>query len=52
VLSRYPGKCLYGWIESELEQGLTLVINRDKTRVIKLGEEKASLDFGAATGTG
>ena len=45
VLSRYPGKRLYGWIESKLEQGLNLVINRDKTRVIKLGEEKASLDF-------
>ena len=32
VLSRYPGKRLYGWIESKLEQWLKLVINRDKTR--------------------
>jgi RNA-directed DNA polymerase len=45
VLSRYPGKRLYGWIESKLEEWLKLVINRDKTRVIDLGKEKASLDF-------
>jgi RNA-directed DNA polymerase len=45
VLSRYPGKRLYGWIESKLEQWLKLEINRDQTRVIHLGEEKASLDF-------
>jgi RNA-directed DNA polymerase len=45
VLSRYPGKRLYGWIEEKLEQWLTLEINRDKTRVIHLGGEKASLDF-------
>jgi RNA-directed DNA polymerase len=45
VLSRYPGKRLYGWIESKLEQWLKLEINRDKTRVINLREEKASLDF-------
>ena len=44
VLSGYPGKRLYGWIESKLEQWLKLVINRDKTRVINLGEEKASLE--------
>jgi len=45
VLSRYPGKRLYGWIESKLEEWLKLVINRDKTRVIDLRKEKASLDF-------
>jgi RNA-directed DNA polymerase len=45
VLSRYRGKRLYGWIESKLEEWLKLVINRDKTRVIDLGKEKASLDF-------
>src|SRR6266700_2508306 len=44
VLSRYPGKRLYGWIESKLEEWLKLEINRDKTRVIDLREEKASLD--------
>ena len=45
VLSRYPGKRLYGWIEAKLEQWLGLEINRDKTRVVILGEDKASLDF-------
>src|SRR5438105_15529074 len=45
VLSRYPGKRLYDWSESKLEQWLKLVINRDKTRVINLGGEKARLDF-------
>jgi RNA-directed DNA polymerase len=45
VLSRYPGKRLYGWIESKLEKWLKLEINRDKTRVIDLGKEKTSLDF-------
>ncbi len=45
VLSRYPGERLYGWIESTLEKWLKLVINRDKTRVINLREEGASLDF-------
>src|ERR1022692_4784942 len=44
VLSGYPGKRLYGWIESKLEGWLKLEINRDKTRGIDLGEEKASLD--------
>ena len=45
VLSRYPGKRLYGWIESKLEEWLKLEINRDKTRAIDLRGEKASLDF-------
>jgi RNA-directed DNA polymerase len=45
VLSRYPGKRLRDWIESKLEDWLHLEINRDKTRVIELREEKASLDF-------
>ncbi len=45
VLSRYPGKRMYTWIEEKLEGWLKLEINRDKTRVINLCEEKASLDF-------
>ena len=45
VLSRYPGKRLNGWMESKLEGWLKLVIHRDKTRVINLGEERASPDF-------
>lgn len=45
VLSRYPGTRLRDWIESKLEEWLHLEINRDKTRVIDLRKEKASLDF-------
>ena len=45
VLSRFPGKRMYTWIEEKLEEWLKLEINRDKTRVINLREEKAGLDF-------
>jgi len=33
------------WIEEKIERWLGLEINRDKTRVVNLKEEKASLDF-------
>jgi RNA-directed DNA polymerase len=45
VLARYQGTRLTGWIESQLEGWLGLEINREKTRVVKLKEEGASLDF-------
>jgi RNA-directed DNA polymerase len=45
VLARYQGTRLTGWIESKLEGWLGLEINREKTRVVKLKEEGASLDF-------
>ena len=45
VLARYQGSRLTGWIESKLEGWLGLEINREKTRVVKLKEEGASLDF-------
>jgi RNA-directed DNA polymerase len=45
VLARYQGERLRGWIEAKIEQWLGLEINRDKTRVVDLREEKASLDF-------
>src|SRR5579862_6105220 len=45
VLARYQGPRLRGWIEEKIEQWLRLEINRDKTRVVDLREEKASLDF-------
>jgi RNA-directed DNA polymerase len=45
VLARYQGPRLRGWIEEKVEQWLKLEINRDKTRVVDLREEKASLDF-------
>ncbi len=45
VLSRSPGSRLTDWTESKLEGWLGLEINRDKTRVVNLKEQGASLDF-------
>jgi RNA-directed DNA polymerase len=45
VLARYQGPRLQSWIEEKIEGWLKLEINRDKTRVVDLREEKASLDF-------
>ena len=45
VLARYQGERLQGWIEEKIEKWLGLEINRAKTRVVNLREEKASLDF-------
>ncbi|MEW5976646.1 MAG: group II intron reverse transcriptase/maturase [Acidobacteriota bacterium] len=45
VLARYQGPQLREFIESKLEAWMGLEINRDKTRVIDLKEEGASLDF-------
>jgi len=45
VLARYQGTALTGWIESKLEGWLGLEINREKTRVVNLKEQGASLDF-------
>jgi RNA-directed DNA polymerase len=45
VLARYQTPRLKGWIEEKIENWLGLEINRDKTRVVDLKQEKASLDF-------
>ncbi len=45
VLARYQGARLTGWIEAQLEGWLGLEINREKTRVVLLRKEGASLDF-------
>ena len=45
VLARYQTPRLTGWIEEKIENWLDLEINRDKTRVVDLKQEKASLDF-------
>jgi len=45
VLAKYQGPRLRSWIEEKIEKWLGLEINRDKTRVVDLREEKASLDF-------
>ena len=44
VMARYQTPKLIGWIESKMGW-LSLEINRDKTRVVNLGEDKTSLDF-------
>jgi len=45
VLARYQTRKLTQWIEIALEEGLGLEINREKTRVVNLGQEGACLDF-------
>jgi RNA-directed DNA polymerase len=45
VLARYVGPQLEGWIEKRLEGWLGLQLNREKTRVVDLTAQRASLDF-------
>jgi RNA-directed DNA polymerase len=45
VMARYQGKELVGFIETKLEDWLGLSINREKTGIVNLEEEGASLDF-------
>ena len=45
VLARYQGTQLREFVESKLETWMGLEINRDKTRVVDLKQEGASLDF-------
>jgi RNA-directed DNA polymerase len=45
VMARYQGPRLVGWLERMLENKLGLKINRDKTRVVELKTQGASLDF-------
>jgi RNA-directed DNA polymerase len=45
VLARYQGKELQGWIERTLEVRMGLEINREKTHIVDMKAEGASLDF-------
>jgi RNA-directed DNA polymerase len=45
LVPRYVGSRLIQFIEDKLENWLGLEINREKTRVVNLREEGASLDF-------
>lgn len=45
VLARYQGQRLQQFLETKLEGWMGLEINRDKTRVVDLMDEGASLDF-------
>jgi RNA-directed DNA polymerase len=45
VLAQQQTPRLVGWIETKLESWMGLEINREKTRIIKLRQQGASLDF-------
>ncbi|MEK8023982.1 MAG: group II intron reverse transcriptase/maturase [Candidatus Hydrogenedentota bacterium] len=45
VMARYQGDRITNWLESTIEGWMDLKINREKTRVIDLRTEGASLDF-------
>ena len=45
VLARYVSPKLTGFIEAKLESWMGLEINREKTKVLNLRQEGASLDF-------
>ena len=45
VMARHQSPQLIGQVEAWLEEWMGLKINRDKTRVVKLQDEGASLDF-------
>jgi len=45
VLARYVSPKLEEWIEEKIETWMGLEINREKTRVVNLKKEGASLDF-------
>jgi len=45
VLARWQGPRLVAWLERVLERRLGLVVNREKTRIVKLKDEGTSFDF-------
>ncbi len=45
ILARYQTRRLIDWVESLLEGRFRLTINREKTRVVRLNQPAASLDF-------
>lgn len=45
IMARYMTRQIVDWIETTLEQRFKLSINREKTKVVKLGEPKSSLNF-------
>lgn len=45
ILARYQGRRLSDWVESQLEGRFRLTINREKTRVVRLNQPGAGVDF-------
>lgn len=44
-MARFIGDRIIGFIEEKIERRLGLVINREKTRVVQMQDEDATLDF-------
>lgn len=45
VMARWMGPRITAWIERKLEGELGLTINREKTKIVRMSEEGATLDF-------
>jgi RNA-directed DNA polymerase len=45
ILARYIGPRLVSWVEGKLEKDLGLVVNRDKTSIVRMGSVGETLDF-------
>lgn len=45
VLAHWQGPRLRAWVEGVLESRMGLVVNREKTRIVKLREDGAAFDF-------
>ena len=45
ILARYQGKRIWEWVEGKLEGDLGLLINRDKTSIVRMNKPGGSLNF-------
>lgn len=45
ILARRIDGSIRNWIEGKLEQDLGLKVNRNKTRIVQMGQERESLEF-------
>jgi RNA-directed DNA polymerase len=45
VMARFMGNRITGWLERKLETELGLMLNREKTRIVRMKERGKSLDF-------
>jgi RNA-directed DNA polymerase len=45
IMARYIGPRIVSWVEGKLEEDLGLVVNRDKTSIVRMGSVGETLDF-------
>ena len=45
IMARYIGPSIVKWVEGKLEGELGLVVNRDKTSIVRMGRKGEALDF-------